>query len=187
MPVQSTPVPAIEQIEGEEWRDIEAATGYQISNSGRVRSRRPRGGRGPLPKEWRVRKIASLPTGYRFVFIRFDDSRLASKYIHSLVLAAFVGPRPDGMECRHLNGDKTDNRLANLAWGTHVENESDKLLHGTLVRGERHPAARLSSAEVEDIKRRRLAGESRESLATRFRICPIHVWQICTGRRRAHG
>src|ERR1700722_12370957 len=35
--------------------------------------------------------------------------------VHTLVLEAFVGPRPEGMECRHGNGDHTDNRLGNLS------------------------------------------------------------------------
>ncbi len=52
--------------------------------------------------------------------------------VHTLVLMAFAGPRPaDGMVTRHLNGDKLDNRAANLAWGTVQENIHDKFAHGT--------------------------------------------------------
>lgn len=51
--------------------------------------------------------------------------------VHQLVLEAFVGPIPPGMEVRHLNGDPTDNRLENLAYGTHSENMRDRLAHGT--------------------------------------------------------
>lgn len=52
--------------------------------------------------------------------------------VHVLVLEAFVGPRPPGMECLHSNDVGTDNRLSNLRWGTHSENLND------LVRNGRH-------------------------------------------------
>ena len=68
--------------------------------------------------------------------------------IHQLVLDAFVGPRPDGMECRHLNGVRTDNRLSNLRWGTRSENQQDSLQHGTHgglgIYGEKHHSSKLS-------------------------------------------
>jgi hypothetical protein len=49
--------------------------------------------------------------------------------IHRLVLAAFMGPCPSGREAAHWNGDKSDNRLANLRWATPDENASDKIRH----------------------------------------------------------
>ena len=42
--------------------------------------------------------------------------------VHHAVLSAWVGPRPEGMECDHINGDSLDNRLCNLEWVTHKEN-----------------------------------------------------------------
>jgi len=47
------------------------------------------------------------------------------------MLAAFHGEKPDGYEARHLDGDKLNNHPSNLAWGTHSENECDKMKHGT--------------------------------------------------------
>jgi hypothetical protein len=47
------------------------------------------------------------------------------------VLEAFVGPRPPGLECRHLDGNPANSVLANLAWGTHSENMQDRVRHGT--------------------------------------------------------
>lgn len=58
------------------------------------------------------------------------DQRYQAFTIHTLVAMAWHGPRPDGQECRHLNGDPTDNRPENLAWGTRAENMADMVRHG---------------------------------------------------------
>jgi hypothetical protein len=53
-------------------------------------------------------------------------------YVHELVLLAFVGPRPvieDRSEIRHLDGDKFNNQLSNLTYGTVKENAADRKLH----------------------------------------------------------
>lgn len=44
--------------------------------------------------------------------------------IHQIVLEAFCGPCPDGMEVLHGNGIRTDNRLSNLRYGTRSENDT---------------------------------------------------------------
>jgi hypothetical protein len=50
--------------------------------------------------------------------------------VHSLVLQAFDGPRPDGMGGRHLDDNKDDNGIANLKWGTQAENIQDQIRNG---------------------------------------------------------
>lgn len=64
------------------------------------------------------------------VYLTRNSKKMTAK-VHQLVLEAFVGPRPEGMVTRHLNGDPSDNRLTNLAWGTHAENNADTVQHGT--------------------------------------------------------
>jgi hypothetical protein len=57
---------------------------------------------------------------------------LKTMYTHELVLLAFEGDRPDvGGRCeiRHLDGDKTNNKLTNLKYGTVKENVADRKLH----------------------------------------------------------
>jgi hypothetical protein len=54
-----------------------------------------------------------------------------TRSVHHLVLELFVGPRPPGMECRHLDGNPQNNHRSNLAWGTSKENVADQYLHGT--------------------------------------------------------
>ena len=50
------------------------------------------------------------------------DARYGYLLVHHAVLSAWVCPRPEGMECDHINGDSLDNRLCNLEWVTHQEN-----------------------------------------------------------------
>lgn len=57
--------------------------------------------------------------------------------VHGVVAEAFLGPRPGGLEVRHLNGDRTDCHAANLAYGTRRQNRLDTVAHGTHHYGKR--------------------------------------------------
>lgn len=56
------------------------------------------------------------------------------RYLHDLILTAFVGPRPEGAVVRHLNDIRTDNRVVNLAWGSWSENQFDAFRNGRRTR-----------------------------------------------------
>ena len=45
-----------------------------------------------------------------------------TRTVHSLVAEAFLGPRPEGYDIDHINGDKTRNEASNLRYVTHTEN-----------------------------------------------------------------
>lgn len=65
--------------------------------------------------------------------LRVDLNRDAKSYpflVHQVILLTFVGPRPEGMESLHWNGVPSDNRLANLRYGTPVENKADMVRLG---------------------------------------------------------
>ncbi len=98
--------------------------------------------------------------------------------VHRLVLLAFEGP--SDLEVRHLNGNPNDNRLENLAYGTKVENEADKVEHGTSNRGSRNGRSRLTE---KDVQRIRSSKESNLVLAGKFGITPHAVYMIRSRRR----
>lgn len=52
------------------------------------------------------------------------------RYIHDLMLEAFVGPRPEGLIGCHWNDIGTDNRIENLRWDTHSANQIDSVRNG---------------------------------------------------------
>jgi hypothetical protein len=109
----------------EEWRPIGEAPGYEVSDQGRVRSWKKFGG-GPLPRIVKPHDTA----GYWAVGLYTPSGRVP-RTIHALVAEAFIGPRPEGMEVRHLDGDRRNNVPTNLRYGTRAENARDAVEHGT--------------------------------------------------------
>ena len=102
----------------ETWNPIEGYPRYEVSDFGRVRSldypvhyRRENGAEWSRIERGRVLKPRRLPNGYLRVCLGADYE----DYIHRLVLLAFVGPCPEGMQCAHDDGDRGNNRLSNLA------------------------------------------------------------------------
>lgn len=71
-----------------------------------------------------------MPSGHLTVCLARAGFRWTTQ-VHRIVMRAFAGPRPEGLEVRHLDGDPTNNGLTNLAYGTPLENASDQRLHGT--------------------------------------------------------
>jgi hypothetical protein len=105
--------------------------------------------------------------------------------VHDLVLTSFVGSRPVGMVARHLDGVRTRSTLANLVWGTPVENADDSARHGTKVIGESHSTAKLTDTAAREI--RRLKGVVPQSaLAERFGVSPAAVQAVHDGRTWKH-
>jgi HNH endonuclease len=99
----------------EEWRDIAGSPGYRVSSRGAVKS--PSG-----------RVLSPWVAGYGYFYISLGRSRRAS--VHSLVCAAFHGPRPDGKVVAHRDGDGLNNSAENVRWATPSENMQDMIRHG---------------------------------------------------------
>ena len=94
---------------------------YEVSELGTVRSLRS------------GKPLAGIinDKGYRPVTLCGDGVKINVR-VHRLVLRAFAGdPAPHQTETRHLDGDKLNNELSNLAWGTPAQNTADKVRHGT--------------------------------------------------------
>lgn len=125
----------------EEWRPIPGYEGYyEASSSGRIRSveRTVSAERQGKRVIWRLKSRIINPrltaSGYGLVTLSVGAVHRHWR-VHRLVLMAFVGPCPDGMEALHANDVHADNRLENLRWGTRSENLHD------MVRNGRHHAA----------------------------------------------
>jgi hypothetical protein len=119
---------------------------------------------------------------YLGLTINDASGAIVKRYMHRLVLEAMVGACPGGMQARHLNGDKHDNRTANLAWGTKRQNESDKVRHGTAPRGTRNAAAKLTWHQVREIRMLSRTGAVQRRIAEQFRVSPMTVSRIVRGQ-----
>ena len=103
------------------WRDVPGSDGrYLVNDQGQVYSRWQR-------RPLKGRRVGS---GHVRVYLRLPEGP-RGRYVHQLVMEAFVGPRPAGMDTRHLDGNPANNALANLAYGTPSENARDRRRHGT--------------------------------------------------------
>ena len=55
---------------------------------------------------------------------------------HILIALTWIGPRPEGYECHHRNGDMYDNRASNLIWLSRDDHRRyDAALRAALRRG----------------------------------------------------
>ena len=165
----------------EQWKAVVGYEGlYEVSNMGRVMSFARSGTRGGILKQ------NLQGRGYPTVSLNRDD--VAHTYnVHSLVLNAFVGPRPPDMEARHYpNQDRTDNRLCNLSWATKSINMHDKHEHGTWAGGARNPRTKLSETDIKDIFDLRRQGRTQQQIADQKRLTQVHVSEILRGKSWPH-
>jgi len=98
-------------MNAEQWMNI--GSDYQVSDRGRVKS---------WKKETFHIMKQSNNNGYMKVGLWIDGVGTVSKSVHQLVMEAFVGPCPKGLEVDHIDGDKTNNHLSNLRYVTHQYN-----------------------------------------------------------------
>ena len=145
--------------------------GYEVTPDGRVFS---------VDSNWRgygQRELTQTLNSHGYPSVRMTINGVRSRrLVHSLVAAQYLPQRPSrAHEVRHLNGDKTDNSVSNLAWGTRKENADDRERHGRTSRGASHSAAirqgkndSLSEAERRASVRLHAKGWSQRSIADRL-------------------
>lgn len=174
---------------GVDIREIPGFPGYGVDRDGGLWTRRPRGplaGRanGDLP--WKRKNLRPGPNGY-IGATAWYDGKPRHFFLHRAILETFIGPCPPGMEARHLNGNRADNRLVNLAWGTRLDNAADREVHGKQPHGADSPNARLTEGQVASIRRRYAARESSMlSMAREYGVGFTTVWNVVHRRTWCH-
>lgn len=144
--------PFLASLPGEIWLDVVGYEGrYKVSNLGRVRS---------VPHlvpykagttkfvHGKMLRPGPSKTGHLTVSL----GRCNSVGVHRIVLEAFVGPCPDGMECCHGDGIAFNNVLPNLRWDTRSANLLDAVRHGAKKVGEEFSGSKLKNSDIPIIR-----------------------------------
>lgn len=164
----------------EELRPVEGHAGYFVSIDGRVYCTRPIG---RSNKERHPHLIKPLPcSSGRYLQFGANKKKIL---IHRAVAAAFIGPCPDGREVSHKDGNSHNNRLSNLEYVSHIDNERMKWLHGTNPCRERNSAAKLTQKQVLEIVSRVKSGKRGEArqVAREFNVSESLVSMLRSGKR----
>lgn len=176
----------------EEWRPVKGFEGlYEVSNMARVRSlswTQIHWTGKPFTKKERIFKFRQPKTN-RYVFVGLTRNGVEEHYsLHRVYMEHWV-PNPDNKrDINHKNGIKWDNRPENLEWATRSENVKHAVLTGLLPvrRGEQHHTAKLTEAEVIDIRRRYATGESSWKIFKSLNMSYTNVKDIIAKRTWSH-
>jgi len=145
----------------EEWKPVPGFPKYQVSNTGRVKSKQY--------GDWR--EIATAKSeGYPLIGPCRNGIRKHLR-VNRLVLEVFVGPPPsEEHEAAHLNGIRHDNNIRNLVWATRKENHQHKKGHGTWPSGVRNGRAKLNPQSVSELRAMRDKGTIWREIAEHFNM-----------------
>lgn len=165
------------------YKVIQGFPGYRVGDDGSVWTCWVSGARpARMGAVWRRRKPRRARNGY----LQLVTSDRREPLVHRLVLEAFVGPCPEGMEACHADGNRTNNALSNLRWDTPKANAADRERHGKTYRGERIRLAKLTPERVLQIRAEYAAGTPHRHLAARHGVNESTTRAIIAGRAWRH-
>ena len=175
----------------EKWKSVPGYEGrYEVSDRGRIRSYcRIGSGGGQYEKPQRIIKGGRDTQGYPEVGLRDATGKRTTLRVHRLVMAAFVGPRPEGMTVNHRDGIKAHNWLGNLEYVSQAENNRHALdlglrQSGPGLKGETVGTSKLTEAQVLEIRRLYAMGRYlQRELGEWFGVSDVMIGRIV--RRRA--
>lgn len=167
----------------EEWRKIpiEGMDNYEVSNFGRVKTLRFKGGKVLTPKRFHQK-------GYPIARIREDGKTEKAFFIHRLVALAFIPNPKDYPQVNHIDCDKTNNHFSNLEWCTNRMNYDHAMANGLMrhTRGQDHASARLTDIQVLEIRELFEMGQTRRQLAEKYGTKPSNIKDIVLRRSWKH-
>lgn len=163
------------------WKPVLAYEGlYEVSSFGRVRSLsryvRGRSGYGGYFSKPRILKQALQGSSrgkgtYPGVTLYLDGIKQVV-LVHTIVLEAFEGKCPEGLQACHGDGNPLNNRKTNLRWDTPKANQHDRIRHGTTLRGQQNPLSKLTPKITRFIRRSPLSGVK---LAAKLKVHPSTI------------
>ena len=169
-------------ISEEVWKQIPEFTGYEVSNFGRIRSYWKSNGpykNSIVDSAQRINQLSIERSGYLIVNLSKNGMKNVIR-VHRLVLLAFIGPCPNGMEACHNDGNRRNNHLSNLRWDTRLNNIWDTIKHG------HHRSRKLTNEQVANIIQLYESGMTQTEIAKRHCISQPYVSEIVRLKSRTH-
>jgi hypothetical protein len=161
------------------YKPVSGFPGYRVGDDGTVWTQKS--GRWGLSESWRPLKLNLATTGYHYVALsRREPAMVKVFFVHALVLAHFVGPRPPKADCCHANGNPIDNRLQNLRWDTRKANVADAMRHGTFTGS----PSRLNPTQTAELVELRSRGWTLRALSRHFGVASISTLSGILKRQR---
>ena len=131
------------------------------------------------------RKFQDNGHGYLKLKVSVNNKQW-DQYAHRMICEAYHGPCPEGLECRHLDGNRQNNAPSNLEWTDKLTNESDKKRHGTLTVGSFNGQATLTADIVVEMRVLASRGTPICAIAEMYGINRGTVGDAVCGRRWGH-
>jgi HNH endonuclease/Helix-turn-helix domain of resolvase len=159
--------------QSEEWVPVPGLP-FEVTRTGRVRR--------IFQIEYIIHGVRSTSRGYPRV-----KCNGTTYFLHRLIAAAFLGPRPPGNQIDHKDGNKKNWLPENLEYVTPAENIRRSWRAGTRkIRpkhyGEKAPAAKLTNEQAAIIRQLANQGTSISQLARRFSLSRASIRDIVHGR-----
>ena len=159
----------------ESWATVIDWSKYEVSVLGRVR------------RDRKVIRWYSHNGDYPRIRLS-QDGRRKNPLVHKLVMEAFVGSRPHGMETNHKDGNKQNPQLTNLEYVTtalNAKHAHDIGLFNKAV-GVYHQSAKLNDVKVRRIRKLSSQGFSGQQIAAKLNVAQSTIWRIIKGKTWKH-
>lgn len=167
---------ALEVCEDGSVRRPAVHTEFQQTRNGKTRT---------LTSTFPARPLRPYKQNMGYMEVCFVASRRRYReLVHRLVAMAFVEGYEPGKSVNHKNGDKLDNRPANLEWVSLQENTAHAWREGLVdLRGENQPGAKLTAQQVKVIRKLLADGVSANSLSIVAGVSSSLIYLIRDGKR----
>ena len=167
----------MDNIEIEEWKVVNSKSkSYMVSNIGRVKScARTIVGSNRVSRKLREKILKQRCDADGYPLVHIDAKTIK---VPKIVAEAFIGQRPSGMEIRHLDGNPRNNKIENLAYGTHSEN----VLDGYSYCGKIKKNQKLTCKQVLEIITRVSSGERAKKLSIEYGVSQTLICDIKYGK-----